>query len=170
MTDHTPPAAIAALTICEPYAWLIANNDTPPPKRVENRHARFPRLRDVPLLIHSGRSTAYAGAVAEYRHYGIDVPDFEQIVGRGLIGICRVVDTVDVADVPRAWRTHQQIPGGRAASWIEGPRCLLLRDVYAFDQPIDYRGQQGVFYVPADQIGDQWFRWQERLAIQHQDN
>jgi hypothetical protein len=31
--------------------------------------------------------------------------------------------------------------------WADGPWCLVLDDVWAFETPVEHRGQQGLFGI-----------------------
>ena len=137
-----------ALTILQPYAWLIVHG----PQRVENR-TWFTRYRG-PLLIHAGKRLApndwWYDDVAAARERGlIEAPPIEadevitqwarRVFPRGaLIGTCELLGCL------------RYNPYGTLAAdrWAHGPFCWILSDVRAFPDPIPYRGQRGLFHVP----------------------
>ncbi|MBF8176953.1 ASCH domain-containing protein [Herminiimonas contaminans] len=123
-----------ALSIRQPWAWLIVNADLyPDPKRIENR-TWSTKLRNQ-ILIHAGLKFDRAGydSVVASRPDLVDVmpapADFER---GGFVGIATVVDCVTESD----------------SSWFFGPHGFVLADVapFAFSP---HRGQLGFFEVPA---------------------
>ena len=123
-----------ALTICQPYASLIIGWPGMPEeerKPVENRtwHCHY----RGPLLIHAGKSKKYLdtwdGPVPEEMLFGV-------ILGQVRMVGCR---TPLRLDYPLRMSIH-----------VEGPFCFVLRDPQRFDLPIPFRGQKGMFDVPAD--------------------
>lgn len=123
-----------AITICQPYASAIIHG----PKRVENRmnHWRF-RGR---LLVHAGRSLKYMGTLSDAQL--ADWPEFDE----GALTFGCIIGSVEVykcTELKSPWRIDH---------WATGPWCLHLRDPIAFERPIPYRGQLGLFDVPDDLI------------------
>jgi activating signal cointegrator 1 len=133
------------LTICQPYAELILRGE----KRVENR--RWPTAHRGPLLIHAGKSREYL----ELDWYGLqdetyDIPLAEMDFG-AIVGVCQVLGCVQVtpgldAETRAALETW---PWLATHEHTEGPWCWVLERAYRFSRPIPYRGQQGLFEVPA---------------------
>lgn len=159
-----------ALTIQEPWAWAIVDASTrsPDAKIVENRQLTFPRYAG-PLLIHSGKGTRYKSAWDDCRDdiedvCGLRCPDFSEIAGRGVIGVCHVVGTVPICELQETCRQHS-VDYAVAELWAEGPLCLLLTDVAPFSRPIPFVGHQGLFRVPDELVRDAVADARERLAI-----
>ncbi|MGA2035791.1 MAG: ASCH domain-containing protein [Thermoguttaceae bacterium] len=127
-----------ALTICQPYAELIMRGQ----KRVENR--RWPTGYRGALLIHAGKSRQWLEPI-DCEHIPLAEMVFGAVVGlvqlRGCIrwhGGIRC-DPLIVEAWP--WLpTHEH---------AEGPYCWILEDIFRFSEPIPFRGQQGLFDVPA---------------------
>ena len=116
-----------ALTICQPYAHLIAIGE----KRVENRTWYTPYRG--PLLIHAGKSRAWL------------VDDDPQNMAFGAI----VAQATLVACVTRleiAQGKHDKAyPWLRDHLHVEGPWCWVLEDVIALPEPVPTTGFQGLW-------------------------
>jgi len=143
-----------ALTILQPYAWLIASG----PKRVENR--TWPTRYRGPLLIHAGKRLApndwwYDDLLASRWRAPLPLPAFHdgEVVTNwarrafpfgALVGVCELTGCV------------QYSPAGSLAEnrWASGPFCWILDNVHAFADPIGYRGQRGLFHVPDSIVAD----------------
>jgi hypothetical protein len=128
-----------ALTICQPYAELIARGS----KRVENR--TWPTRYRGTLLIHAGRSRDMLvldqwNAAVDAR-YSLPLKDlrFGCIVAQA-----RLIDCVRYDDAG-VWRKFPWLHEHQHAS---GPWCWILEDVQRWDTPIEWRGAQGLFEVP----------------------
>lgn len=113
-------------------------------KTVENR--TWPTSHRGPLLIHAAKSRAsYDGQTQHqwkerYRHA---IPIWESLVTGAILGRVDLVDCVRVdPDRPGC------LPGAEPNEWVEGPVCWVLQNPIAFDEPIPYRGMQGLFEVP----------------------
>lgn len=166
-----------ALTVCEPWAWAIVDLSllSPEWKRVENRHAEFPRYSG-PLLIHSGQRPVYWKAAARQIRAGsgFTPPAWQEIAGRGLIGLAKVACTVDASWIrspgPRPSRdirlwAEEGLDYPRLQHWAEGPLCICFSRVYPFAAPIPWRGQQGLFEVPDDRVAAAIERAKECAAM-----
>jgi len=151
-----------ALTISEPWAWATVDasliNDRW--KCVENRRETFPRFTGR-LLIHSGKSRTYVPAWPDCqavirRALGRTSPAFAELAGRGLIGVAEVCATVPISELarPAPWMAEHGLDHGRLKLWAEGPKCLCFAWVAPFDEPIPYRGQEGLFNVPDAVVED----------------
>lgn len=138
-----------ALTICQPYAWLITLPQTDPRhKRVENR--LWPTHHHGPLAIHAGRSrkwlptyTALTGAETRALRFGAivavaNVDNCVRIEGGRVVEWARPVYSIPSA-------------GPGSVSWLlehahtEGPWCWLLSGVRMFAEPIPAAGHQGLW-------------------------
>lgn len=120
-----------ALTICQPYAELIARGD----KLVENR--TWPTSYRGELLIHAGKGRKFLGG----DNYGIQIDsmDFGKVIAVASLAAC------------------VQWPNRNLPSWLnwmsehehaEGPWCWVLNNVRRLQEPISYTGAQGIFNVP----------------------
>jgi len=159
------------LTIMEPFAWLIVDAvrlGIPNPKNIENRKRSFPSFSGQ-LLIHSAKDEAkrysqtpleeWLDTVGEKAPPGFWPYDLDSIRNRGIIGMVYVSATVIISEV-------DDLGPWRNSRWIEGPICLLIDEVYPFDEHIPYRGQQGLFDVPDHLVADAIELAMERRAIQ----
>jgi hypothetical protein len=121
-----------ALTICQPYAELIARGDKP----IENR--TWPTSYRGQLAIHAGKSRAWLGDDDEEAAlYAVDVTriPFGAVVA--------VVDLVACLHQDQAW------PGRwrdlKDHEHANGPWCWVLENVRRLPAPIDARGAQGLW-------------------------
>ena len=123
-----------ALSIRQPWAWLIVNGY----KDIENRTWSTDFRGRV--YVHAGRKIK-SGDFPEQRHYieqsGIFLPE-EPPLG-AIVGEVIITDCVDTASSP----------------WFCGPYGFLLSEPTAYDVPIPYRGQLGLFEVEEDTVAIQ---------------
>ncbi len=135
-----------ALSIRQPWAWLIVNGY----KNVENRSWACPRTFHPPerIYVHAGRGLpsvenrwqalhplrASLGTI-ESRLVWRDC--WRAIWSGDALGA--IVGEVTVS----AWTDS----GATGSPWYEGPYGLILCDPVAYDQPIPYKGRQGLFEV-----------------------
>ena len=104
---------IPALSIRQPWAWLIVNGH----KDIENRD--WPTVFRGELLVHAGQTLTrpfYDTTVAELSAAGLcppDLPAFEDLPRGGLVGWTRVVDCLQ--EHPSPWK-------------LEGSHGFVLRD------------------------------------------
>ncbi len=132
-----------ALSIRQPWAWLIVNGL----KDVENRVWRS-NYRG-PVLIHaaSGRGTQAEWAFANYTvnraaavmQREIQLPDFLHIRRGGIVGIAEMTDCVEASVSP----------------WFLGPFGFIMQHA----KPLDFApvaGSLGLFRV--EERGGQWVR------------
>ena len=127
-----------ALTVCNPYAELIARGV----KRVENR--TWPCAYRGPLAIHAGKSRTWLdldedGTVDE--QYGIAVAEMK--FGY-VVAVCELVACVPMAQV-RAGALPECFSWLREHEHTEGPWCWVLDNVRRLDNPIEVRGAQGLW-------------------------
>lgn len=120
-----------ALTIHQPWATLIAMGH----KKVENRRTRF--TWRGPLAIHAGKQVWDEGIrIAE--RLGIELPR--------VLPLGKIVAIAELYDcVPFDYEEDHPLLDDPFAC---GPFCLLLRETVALRVPVQFRGQQGLFYVP----------------------
>lgn len=115
-----------ALTICQPYASLIADGK----KRVENRTWKpFSTLGDnFPIAIHAGVSRKW-----------LDTHDGEMpsdMPFGAIVAVCRVIGVALPYDALKWDAEHSS-----------GPWCWLLDDVRKLDVPIPCKGAQGLWFL-----------------------
>lgn len=125
--------SMKALTICQPYAELIACGE----KRIENR--RWGTSYRGPLAIHAGKSQDW---LETYDPLPADM-DFGAVVAIAQLAACTHISSVErwlaVAD-------HEDRYG-----WIryhvhaEGPWLWILEDVRRLGSPIEISGKQGLW-------------------------
>lgn len=128
----TPPAVpggrearpLKALTICQPYAELIARGL----KNVENRD--WPTRYRGLLVIHAGKSR-------EWMDDG-DLDAYPDMSFGMIVAVAMLYDCIHISKMP-ATRLHEQ--------HVNGPWCWLLKDVRRV-KPIPYRGAQGLWELP----------------------
>lgn len=118
-----------ALSIRQPYAWLIVNGH----KDVENRTWRTSYRG--PVLIHAGKNYPkgeHAFYSDGYRGRGYPA-DRESMIG-GIVGIATITGCVTSSD----------------SKWWIGPVGFTLADARPLPAVIPCKGELGFFDVPAD--------------------
>lgn len=126
-----------ALSILQPWAWLIVNGY----KNIENR--TWSTKWRGEFLVHAGKRWG-PGQRRDYMwvmantDVGLDMPamfDFQYEVGYlgGIVGTARLVDCVSESD----------------SEWFNGPFGFVLADA-AVRPFVPYRGQLGWFDVPRE--------------------
>jgi len=127
---------VKALTICQPWAWLIVHG----PKRYENR--RWRTSHRGPLLVHAGKSRDQVdeAALRAWRRRGITVPALTDLPYGAIVGVCRLLDCLPIDGIDDEWAC--------------GPWCWQLGDVRPGADPIPYRGGRGLFDVPDDLLAN----------------
>lgn len=115
-----------ALTVCQPFAWLLIFGK----KRVENRS--WPTNYRGPLAIHAGRSRAWLKVTDELPE---DVPPAAELAFGAVLGIVDLVDCVRLADAP-------------ASPYASGPWCWLVAKPRALPEPFAWTGALSLFTIP----------------------
>lgn len=110
-----------ALTVCQPYAELIARGLKP----IENR--TWPTAYRGPLVIHAGKSR-------EWMADG-DIEAYPDMAFGAVVAIVELVDCRRVDDLPVSLRHHKH---------ANGPWCWVLSHVQRLD-PVPARGAQGLW-------------------------
>jgi len=121
-----------AISLWQPWALLIFHG-----KDVENR--KWPSHYTGPLLIHSAKKWDYEGHLWVKKHFPAlwcKMPHKDNFVFGALLGKVKLIDCVSFCDSP----------------WFQGPWGHIYRDPKLFNLPIPYRGQQGFFNVPGEEI------------------
>jgi hypothetical protein len=125
MTGDRP--VIKALTICQPYAELIARGDKP----IENR--TWPTSYRGLLLIHAGKSHSWLD--------DDDLQRFPSMSFGAVVALTRLVDCVRVERLPPELASHEH---------ANGPWCWVLQGTIRME-PIGCNGAQGL-WVPSDDV------------------
>lgn len=121
-----------AVTVCQPYAHLIALGE----KRVENR--TWPTRYRGPVLIHAGKSRAWLCG---------DKPSPDMAFG-ALVAVAQLVDCIDVRHIRAGGDCCDKYPWIYGHAHTEGPWCWVLADVRPFDLPLPWKGALSLFDVP----------------------
>jgi hypothetical protein len=122
------------LTVCQPYAALIADGS----KGIENR-TWSTRYRG-PIGIHAGKSRAYLN----------DYPYDKPMVFGALVAVVHLFSCVHIERLEQFAERYPQV------SWIvghehaEGPYCWILTDVHALLTPVPMNGAQSLWHCPDD--------------------
>jgi activating signal cointegrator 1 len=118
-----------ALTVCQPFAELIASGE----KRVENR--LWPTRYRGPLAIHAGSSRhwlkEYRGTLPRYMEFG------------------RIIAIVDMVDCVHFTCLDSMYPDLKDHPFASGPWCWVLRDVRRI-MSVPCRGALGLWKVPQE--------------------
>ena len=124
------------LTICQPFAELIARGE----KRVENR--TWKTSYRGPLLIHAGKSRKWLT-----HEWAGDAQAIPTLVFGAIVGVARLERCLSIREIrhlhrdsPDAWLSHHP--------HCKGPWCWVLSGAKRLSDPIPYRGQLGLFEVP----------------------
>ncbi len=112
-----------ALTICQPYAELIARGE----KLVENR-TWYTAYRG-PLLIHAGKSRAW-----------LSEGDSANLPFGAVVAVARVVACLRTS-APN-WGRMEHL---RSHAHTHGPLCWVLEDVTRLREPVFVNGAQGLW-------------------------
>lgn len=126
------------LTICQPYAHLIAHGQ----KWVENRTWYTPYRGE--LLIHAGKSRDWIDfneSETADETYGIPVSEME--FGK-IVAVARLDDCIQVDGVNRT-SFDRIYPGFSEHVHVEGPFCWVLTNISRLKTPLPATGKQGIF-------------------------
>lgn len=113
-------APMKAITICQPYAELIARGE----KRIENR--TWPTSYRGPIAIHAGKSKAWLNGD----------PGDDVLVFGAVVAIADLVGCKRVEDLVGQWAEHAH---------AHGPWCWMLSKVRRLEPPVPARGAQGLW-------------------------
>lgn len=116
-----------ALTVCQPYAHLIALDEKP----VENR--TWATTYRGPLAIHAGMSRAW-----------LEGPEGNLVFG-AVVAVATLSEVLAHAKLPPDLRDHRH---------SLGPVCWVLTNVKRLPRPVPCRGAQGLWNLPTDVYGD----------------
>lgn len=120
-----------AITILQPWAWVILNAN----KDIENRVWKT-EYRG-PILIHAGKDFPldyyYYWSGYLIQKHKILLPPYEQIPRGAIVGIAELVDCVKKSD----------------SIWFEGPYGFVLKNVRPIE-PIPCKGALNIWNVPEE--------------------
>lgn len=116
-------SALRALTVCQPFAHLIALGLKP----IENRE--WPTKYRGDLVIHAGKSRDWLGPD--------DLACYPAMVFGAVVCRVELYDCVPLRNLPPALTGHQH---------AHGPWCWLLRNVRRC-YPREVRGAQGIWTI-----------------------
>jgi len=136
-----------AITIHQPWAWLIMAGYKKPENRQQGTGYRGP------IAIHAGgrrgaEKHGHLDQIDALRAAGYPIPDVEDL------DFGQVLGTVDLVDCVPFDPNQPALPGLLGANdpygladdpLATGPVCLILADPKPFDEPIPARGQQGIW-------------------------
>ncbi len=133
-----------ALTVHQPWAWLISVSEVPmlpgcdplPPKRIENRTWRPWTPAGELLAIHAGK-TIEESSIDHLVNLGVDVPG-EWITG-AVLAVCRLAGSSG----------KNPEPDSDQAVWHVGPFAWILQDVQRLPTPVFTQGKQGLWKLPS---------------------
>lgn len=143
----TTPPVIDALSISQPWAWLIVSPSAEPArKRIENRQWGSAQLAQARVRIghrfavHAAKSfdVHAAPALAEY---GVVVPERPALAAGAIVGVATLARVLTLDEALRDRDLIDQ------RLYITGPVCLVLADAVAVD-PIPARGFLGFWPLP----------------------
>lgn len=116
-----------ALTVCQPYAELIARGD----KVIENR--TWATNYRGPLAIHAGKSRAWLDDDDHPKaNYGLDIAS---LPFGAIVAVADLRGCVRIEDLPLEYRGSEH---------ANGPWCWVLRDIRRIE-PVPCRGAQGLW-------------------------
>lgn len=131
-----------AITICQPWATLIAHGHKP----IENRAWRTNHRG--PIAIHAGKSLSWwrhasANPDAWLARYGIPLPQRESLAFGSVVAVARLEEIVRPSNLPHDLAVNP---------FAEGPWCWILRNIQPLANPIPYSGAQMLWHLPDDII------------------
>lgn len=124
-----------AITVCQPYASLIAIGD----KLVENRQWAT-RYRG-PLAIHAGKSRKML------RRYDDLLPD--PMPFGAIVGVADLVECVGIQAV-RHGNLPENMDWVRTHLHTTGPECLILANPRRLQEPIPCKGATFLWNLPSE--------------------
>jgi hypothetical protein len=136
--------AVKAITICQPYAHLIATGR----KVCENRTWYTPHRG--PLAIHAGKSRAWLDCdKGEDVDHGSGIKVSEMAFG-AIVAVADLINCIHIDNKliveALATMTDEQ------RDHVNGPWCFILDNVRPLKSPIAYRGAQLLFEIPDEDL------------------
>lgn len=132
-----------ALTVHQPWAWLIVNGY----KTIENRTRRTSHRG--PLLIHAGLTPedpiCWTFTEMNARRIGAQLPAPHELPFGAIVGIVHVVEVLDPCEQSEVhkWRWRDPYMYG----WV-------LEGAVAVPEPVTWRGMPGLFEVPDEVVAE----------------
>lgn len=111
-----------ALTVCQPYADMIAKGE----KIIENR--TWPTSYRGQLAIHAGKSRSWL--------MEDDESERPNMAFGAIVATAELVDCRDVECLPAELSSRSD---------AEGPWCWILQNIRRLDEPVPVRGAQGLW-------------------------
>jgi len=118
-----------ALSIRQPWAWMIANGHKDVENRTWNTHFRGE------FLIHAAKGMTrdeYAIAEALAEDQGVSLPRFAELERGGIVGQAEITHCVS----------------GSSSPWFFGPYGHVYTNPVEFKEPIPFKGALKYFDVP----------------------
>jgi hypothetical protein len=126
-----------AITICQPYAWLITLPESDPRhKRAENR--RWYCSYRGPILIHAGKSLDWLDTWED-----MTPAEEAALVYGAIVGKADMVACIDI-ELARAGYLSDDLQWVKTHQHAEGPFCFILEHVEPC-KPIYCPGAQGIW-------------------------
>lgn len=125
--SHPDEPTFPALSVRQPWADLIVNGI----KDIENR--AWPTDFRGRLLIHAAMTVEWEDVQEVYELLGLAAPEDYQPVAGALLGWTEIVDCVKI----------------HPSRFFHGPYGFVLRHSERLARPVPWRGQRGIFQVPA---------------------
>ena len=136
---------ISAITISQPWAWLISKGI----KTVENRSWLSPAKG--PILIHAGKGRQYVDDDGSWLDEDwidkLNVPTWRDIPKGAVVAVAEMFACLPLRAVERTYG-----PGSPEREWAEGPYCFMLRNIRELPEPVSWRGGQGWWCVPPELV------------------
>lgn len=129
--------SMRALTVCQPYAHLIAIGQ----KRVENR--RWPTRYQGLLAIHAGKSRQWWTD-----EYGLAQ---DEVAWGAIVAVVRLVDCLSIRAIRDGFTRFKWV---RDYEHTIGPFCWVLNEFRRLARPIPCDGRQGLWTPSADLTTD----------------
>lgn len=128
-----------ALTICQPYAHLIALGE----KRVENR--TWSTDYRGWLAIHAGKSRKFLDTD------GQDERRYPDMAFGAIVVVCRLTECVsELGGISDLILKRPELLWLTTHEHVEGPWCWILEDVIRLTDPLSCRGERGLFELPTE--------------------
>jgi hypothetical protein len=127
-----------ALTVCQPYAWLISLPESDPRhKRIENRNW-FTSYRGR-LLIHAGKSKKWLDTWGD-----LTPGEASSLIYGAIVAVCDLIDCIEAEYLKSAMHLPKTLLPFRLSRHLEGPWCWLLANVKPI-RPIYCSGAMGLW-------------------------
>lgn len=124
-----------ALSLLQPWAWVMVDYRGPDPKRIENR--RWPTKFRGEFLIHASLGYDWKGHRWIERETGITLPDSGTLKRGGFVGMASCVDCVT----------------SHASRWFFGPYGFVLAEKVRSFPFEPCKGALGFWEYPLDAMG-----------------